>query len=68
MTNNTLQTLKDLRIGCKHCHGGWIDYERARREAINRVNSCHDACSKDFRCKACQRDMWFNGITEEDLK
>ncbi len=39
-----------------------------KQEAINRIKHCHDGCTKNFRCRACERDRWFNNLKEEDLK
>ena len=63
-----LKTLKDLDV----CNGL---YYLIKAEAINRVNNCcpndnigGTPLRKDKRCEACKRDIWFNNLTEEDLK
>ena len=41
-----------------------------RQEAIKRIKNCK-TCNKwavEAHCRACERDMWFNNLTEEDLK
>jgi len=38
-----------------------------RQEAIKRIKNCSD-CQSNSYCSACCRDIWFNNLTEEDLK
>lgn len=56
----------------------WIMEEQLREEAIKRIKSCkrpvnftrNDRCghNKKEYCDVCQREIWFNNITQEDLK
>lgn len=40
-----------------------------RAEAVKRVKSHYPDCNLSFgRCKGCERDIWFNNLTEEDLE
>ena len=48
-----------------------------KQEAIKRVNNCpyvfglNLLCQniiQKYKCCGCQRDIWFNNITEENLK
>lgn len=41
-----------------------------REEAIKRVLTCGACCGihPDLRCEVCKREVWFNNLTEEDLK
>ncbi len=73
--NSELKTLKELiefiykgRLKELESDVCFIDTHTLRQEAIKRIKSCNSACSKNFRCKACERDMWFYDITEGDLK
>ena len=68
-----LKTLKDLGVTISlpnqyNTITNAVGTDILKKEAIKRINSCYDGCSKDFRCKACKRDMWFYAIIEGDLK
>ncbi len=58
-----LKTLKDLKVGCKNCLGGWVNYNKLKQEAIKWAKS-----------KGVMREIewsdWveFFNISEEDLK
>ena len=64
-----LKTLKDFGIE--------VDCSELKQEAIKRVKSCNkpvdftrnDRCgyNKKEYCDICQREIWFNNLTEEDL-
>ena len=77
-----LKTLKDIvkrtcnEAGVKE-EDCLIDWEELKQEAIKRVKVCKNCKSyADFadctieseRCIACQRDVWFNSVTEKDLE
>ena len=60
-----LKTLKDM----KHWHGE-VKAKELKQEAIKRIKDC-DCYNKFYdldKCKACERDIWFNNLTEKDLK
>lgn len=68
MKKEELKTLKDLGTN-------QVVNEVLKKEAIKRVkNCCPDdnvggiPLRKAKRCVACERDIWFNNLTEEDLK
>jgi len=69
MNKEKLKTLKDLEF-----NGTYDFYDILRNEAIKRVKiCCPEALPDQFtknksRCDACERDIWFFNITEEDLK
>lgn len=67
---NKLKTLKDLSHGPLGMFktSEWVERKQLKQEAIKRIKACYNGCSKDFRCKACNRDMWFYDLTEDELK
>ncbi len=75
-----LKTLKDIKnteeetnriCSCgstKESHGlEWIRESTIREEAIKRVKNCPCDDLED-PCDVCKREIWFNNLTEEDLK
>ena len=77
----TLKTLKDLQESKGVFVEEGIILHKLKQEAIKRVNNCLDrvypegerkgwvVCGSNKKyCKACKRDIWFNNITENDLK
>jgi len=72
-----LKTLKDLRENIGVLVEGGIVYQKLKQEAIKRVKGCKEIvgftlecrnATKESKCGGCKRDIWFNNITEEDLK
>ena len=65
-----LKTLKDLiDINNEHAMFVPVFTKLLKQEAIKRVKACDDElCCKKYRCPVCKREIWFNNITEEDLK
>ena len=70
-----LKTLKDLERGS--INGRYVYSKNLRQEAIKRVRSCkefvqltrNDKCGTNGEyCLACERDIWFNNLTEKDLE
>ena len=67
---NELRTLKEILKD-------EFDYLEApqllKAEAIKRVNNCCPVAGYNYpqnkfeRCNVCEREIWFNNLTEEDL-
>ena len=79
MKKEELETLKEIYeenlIEFKDCRRTFELQNKLRQEAIKRVKSCcpNDNVGgiplrKNKSCIACERDIWFNNLTEEDLK
>ena len=70
-----LKTLKDI-FGMVRVAGSRPNYEKElKQEAIKRILNCCPnnnvggvPLRKNKRCIACERDIWFNNLTEKDLK
>ena len=67
-----LKTLNDLNK-----NGNYIMKTHLKAEAVKRVKNCKEQIGFKLLCKhsvighkclGCKRDIWFNNITEEDLK
>ena len=77
-----LKTLKDLGWDESGKGDKILTQSELRQEAIKRVKACespvdftrNDRCGKALDkfpynyCDVCQREIWFNNLTEEDLK
>jgi len=74
MCKKELKTLKDFKERLFKCdkhkdYCGVIETSDLRQEAIKRVKDCCGECRIDNdTCDACRRDIWFNNLTEEELK
>ena len=73
--SETLKTIRafelqpETALEAKVMEVGLVRMSDLRKEAIKRINNCKfDTCETDNRCIACDRDMWFNGIMEEELE
>ena len=75
----TMNGMPEALSTVKHPFKDWVAWNFIKtilkKEAIKRVKSCcpNDNIGgiplrKDKRCIACERDIWFYGLTEEDLK
>ena len=75
-----LKTLKDLKSNNSYLPN-YVHLKNLKAEAVKRRKNCKELlefsgchpCGTEyrgsiFRCKGCERDMWFHNLTEEDLK
>ncbi|MGR3175082.1 MAG: hypothetical protein ACUZ8N_10840 [Candidatus Scalindua sp.] len=67
-----LKTLKDLALKTEipmWDDGACEQRGRIKQEAIKRVKACK-VCelTSNGKCRVCEREIWFNNLTEEDLE
>jgi hypothetical protein len=69
-----MKTIKDIKTIRQHNFPKreryLVDLEEVRAEAVKRIIGCNCSFGTNplLMCGGCQRDYWFNNLTEEDLK